>query len=194
MPASSARPCWAGPSGPVYKELRTQRLLLRPVGPQDLKAVHAYASDPENTRYTMGLPNDTAAETAAFLAEAAAAWAQERTDWYEFAVTLDGAVIGTVSLELRGGEGHLGWILDKRYWHRGYALEAARAVGDFAFRELGLRRLIAQCDQRNEASWRLMEKLGMRLADASGTRTYRKRKETGVERTYVLDAPVSSDQ
>ncbi len=180
----------------MYKELPTQRLLLRPVGPHDLEAVHAYASDLENTRYTMGLPNDTVAETAAFLAEAAAAWAQERPDWYEFAVTLDGAVIGAVSLELRGGEGegHLGWILDKRYWHRGYALEAARAVRDFAFRELGLTRLIAQCDQRNEASWRLMEKLGMRLADASGTRTYRKRNETGVERTYVLDAPVSSDQ
>ncbi len=174
----------------MYRELRTARLLLRPLGPEDLEAVHAYASDPENCRYTMGLPNDTLAETAAFLAEAAEAWAKERPDRYEFAVILDGAVIGSVALELRrGGDGgYLGWILDKRYWRRGYALEAARAVVDFAFRELGLERLTAQCDERNRASWRLMEKLGMTLLDASGTRAYRKRNETGVERTYGLDA------
>ena len=30
------------------------------------------------------------------------------------------------------------------------------------FEDLGLRRIIAQCDPRNESSWRLMERLGMR--------------------------------
>jgi len=41
-------------------------------------------------------------------------------------------------------------------------VEAARAVLDTAFREVGLHRVWATCDPRNRASYRVMEKLGVR--------------------------------
>ena len=118
-------------------ELKTPRLLLRPLGPKDLDAVHAYASDRENTRYMLFLPNDTLEETKAFLQGAAEDWAREEPEACEFAVVLDGEVIGAVSVALSEDrtEGEMGWILNRRYWGKGYTTEAALAVRNFAIRE-----------------------------------------------------------
>ena len=49
------------------------------------------------------------------------------------------------------------------HWGRGYAFEAASALLPFAFNELKLHRLFADCDPRNEASCRLVQKLGFKL-------------------------------
>lgn len=49
------------------------------------------------------------------------------------------------------------------YWGLGYASEAARAMLAFGFNEIELHRIWAQCNAENQASWRVLEKLGMRL-------------------------------
>ncbi len=46
-------------------------------------------------------------------------------------------------------------------WGRGYAVQAASAVLTFAFEELGLTRVVADVDEPNVASIRVLEKLGM---------------------------------
>jgi ribosomal-protein-alanine N-acetyltransferase len=48
-------------------------------------------------------------------------------------------------------------------WGRGYATESARAVLDFGFRSLGLRKITASTDVPNVASVRVIERLGMRF-------------------------------
>ena len=115
----------------------------------------------------------TEADTAAFLAGVEAEWKKEAPSFYEFALTLDGVQFGAVGLYLNDSrtEGELGWILDRRYQGKGYALEGAKAVVDFAFRRLGLPTLIAHCDTRNAPSFRLMERLGMERV-AVGPRHY----------------------
>lgn len=55
-----------------------------------------------------------------------------------------------------------GYAFNKRYWDQGYATEASRAVLHVAFSVLQLHRVWATCDVRNVASWRVLEKLGMR--------------------------------
>ena len=52
-----------------YFEIVTPRLTLRPIGMGDLETTHAYASDRENCRYMMFLPNDTLEETRQFIGE-----------------------------------------------------------------------------------------------------------------------------
>lgn len=47
-----------------------------------------------------------------------------------------------------------------RFWHRGYALEAAREVVRHLTEDLGVKEIYGDCDERNLASARLMEKLG----------------------------------
>ena len=58
-------------------------------------------------------------------------------------------------------EVEIGYRLARAAWGQGYATEAARVVCDFAFRTLGLPRLIAMVDPSNVASIRVAEKLGM---------------------------------
>ncbi len=87
--------------------------------------------------------------------------------WLAFAVVLPGEnrVIGEAGVfikELPKSEGDIGWMLHPEFQGRGYATEAAQALVRYAFEERGLHRLTSGCEVRNTASWRLMERLGMR--------------------------------
>lgn len=76
-----------------------------------------------------------------------------------------GRVIGDVVLFLRSAEhrgGEAGWVSDPAHSGHGYATEAAHALLHLAFEELGLHRVTARVDSRNEASLRLAARLGMR--------------------------------
>lgn len=57
----------------------------------------------------------------------------------------------------------IGWRLGKRHWGRGLATEAARAVVEYARTEVGLKRLVSIHQVGNDASARVMIKLGMSL-------------------------------
>ena len=60
------------------------------------------------------------------------------------------------------GEYEIGWRLREDAWGQGYAREAAAASLDHAFDRLGARQVVAITFPGNEASWGLMERLGMR--------------------------------
>lgn len=90
-------------------------------------------------------------------------------------IELDGEVIGDLMIAIedawsqrevadqaKGVQAELGWVLDPDHTGRGYAVEAVRELIRLCFEDLGLRRVTALCFADNEASWRLMEKLGMR--------------------------------
>jgi RimJ/RimL family protein N-acetyltransferase len=62
----------------------------------------------------------------------------------------------------RGVQAELGWVLHPGHTGHGYATEAVRALIRLCFDDLGLRRVTAGCFAANEASWRLMERVGMR--------------------------------
>jgi ribosomal-protein-alanine N-acetyltransferase len=59
-------------------------------------------------------------------------------------------------------EVEIGYRLIQSAWGMGYATEAAKAVRDFAFTTLGIKRLIAIIDPSNFASIRVAEKIGMK--------------------------------
>jgi ribosomal-protein-alanine N-acetyltransferase len=174
----------------LYKELRTERLVLRPLGTEDQDSTHQYASDGEHTRYMIFLPNKTPEDTQRFLARVEAEWEKPAPAFYEFAITADDRHIGAVSLSLSddGQEGEMGWILSREAIGKGYAAEAAAALRDFAWDELKVKKLTAYCDSRNTPSRRLMEKLGMRLLFDDGKRQYPDDRGEASECGYVLSA------
>ena len=145
--------------------IHTERLVLKPLGMEYLQTVNKYATDLENTKYMMHLPNENIDETRSFLEGVTAEWQKETPTFYEFAIILDGKHIGAVSVYLNEdcSEGELGWILDKDYWGCGYTSEAGRALVDMCVEKLGVRKFIAHCDSENEASKGVMRKLGMHL-------------------------------
>jgi RimJ/RimL family protein N-acetyltransferase len=69
-------------------------------------------------------------------------------------------ILRWLSEESRQGE--IGWSLHPDAQGKGYATEAARELLRLGFEDLGLHRIIAECDPRNVGSIRVMERLGMR--------------------------------
>lgn len=168
-------------------EIKTERLTLRPMTLGYLDSVHAYVSDLENTRYMCFLPNETREETEEFIRRAEAERGKPKPSYYEFVVLRSDVHVGAVSLYwLEDGVWELGWIVNKRFWGRGYATEAAQALMGWGRRELGMKRVIAQCDGENDASRRVMEKLGMRRVSLTGGRKNRASDEERQELTYEI--------
>ena len=150
------------------------RLILRELDLDDWPAVHGYSARPEVARFQPWGPN-TPEESRRFIEQAlSAAQAIPRTE-YQFAATLadGGRLIGTGALHVRStehGHGEIAYFLHPDIWGQGYATEAAQLLLRFGFAELGMHRISGTCDPRNEASARVLTKVGMtyegRLRDA----------------------------
>ncbi len=145
---------------PRPARLRTARLLLRPFEFTDVDDVRAYASDAEVARYRP-LPDPYTRNDAAEFVDR-----QMRTDWStnpEFAVVYGRRVIGGISLHVNPEHetAELGYLLGRRWWGRGLATDAARAVVDWGFQSFELHKVYARAHVDNKPSWRVLERLGM---------------------------------
>lgn len=134
----------------------TERLMLRPITMDDFDAVHSWAGNPENVRYMSWGPN-TAEQTRDYLNAA--------KPGEDFAVVLkdSNTVIGSCGVypDDANDTGEIGWTLHQRHWKQGYGTELAGELIRYAFEELKLRRLYAQCASANYGSYRVMERNGM---------------------------------
>lgn len=147
-------------------EIVTARLRLREFVADDWPAVLAYQSDPRYQRfYEMTEQTERGARdfVAMFLAQQQA---QPRIK-YQLAVTLKATdeLIGNCGVRLKSPgarEADIGYELNPEFWGRGYASEAAHAMVEYGFTELGVHRIWSWCIADNVASARVLEKLGMR--------------------------------
>jgi ribosomal-protein-alanine N-acetyltransferase len=60
------------------------------------------------------------------------------------------------------GETDLGYRFKEAYWNKGFGYEAVKATIDYGFNTLQLKRIVATALPQNIASWKIMEKCGMR--------------------------------
>jgi RimJ/RimL family protein N-acetyltransferase len=67
-----------------------------------------------------------------------------------------------VADDAKGVHAELGWVFDPAHAGHGYATEAVEALLRIGFEDVGIRRIVAYCFADNQASWRLMERVGMR--------------------------------
>ncbi len=148
--------------------IETARLLLRPMRVEDVDELLHIFADPK----VMASFGDII-----FDRRQMEQWVQRNLDHQEqygyglFSVILkaNGLLIGDCGLE-NMDEGdivatELGYDFRSDYWNQGYATEAAAAVRDYAFQTLKLPRLVSMIRRGNEASRRVAEKIGMRLAE-----------------------------
>lgn len=146
---------------------RTARLSIRPATADDLDATWAFRQRPEVAEWITRALTDREEYAAAFL--------EPRRLSDTLVVERDGEVIGDLMLMVGDGwaqgevadqakdtQAELGWVLHPDHAGRGYATEAVAELIRICFEDLGLRRVVALCFADNEASWRLMERLGMR--------------------------------
>ena len=155
------------PLDAVTWPVRTARLSLRRTTPDDLEATWEYRGLAEVGRWLTSASSTVDEYRATFEDP-------ERLAML-LVVELDGAVIGDLMVKVgdawaqaevkeqaRGVQAELGWVIHPDQTGHGYATEAVRELLRLCFDELHLRRVTADCFADNEASWRLMERVGMR--------------------------------
>lgn len=146
--------------------LHALRLRLRALTPADTDEVFAVFSDPLVMRYWSSPPM-TGPDQAAGYIEQIRAWFASRGG-LQWGIALDDdddRIIGTVTLcafALEHRRCEIGYALGADCWGQGLAGEAVARALAFAFDELDLARIEADVDPRNDASIRLLERLGFR--------------------------------
>jgi RimJ/RimL family protein N-acetyltransferase len=148
--------------------LRTARLVLRTMTPDDVDDVHAYQSREDVCRYLTFEPRtrDQVAEKVELYSRALAL--RGDGDFWQLALERAGRrgqVIGDLYFTIKSvanAVGEIGWSLHPDFSGHGYMTEAAEAVLDIAFGQLGLHRVQAELDPRNLASVALCRRLGLR--------------------------------
>jgi len=122
----------------VPRSIGTERLTLRPFGPDDWRAMHEHYSDIECTRFTFGRAL-TEGESWRAVASMVGHWQLRGYGPYAVVENASSTVLGTVGLwyPIDWPEPEIKWALLRKAWGKGYAREAAQAVQGVAVQELG---------------------------------------------------------
>jgi ribosomal-protein-alanine N-acetyltransferase len=143
--------------------VRTQRLVLRRWRDADREPFAALNADPVVMEH---FPRPlTRPESDALVDRIEAAF--EERGYGLWAVDAPSGFIGFVGLQWTRFDAHftpaleIGWRLARAAWGQGYASEAAAAVRDFAFRDIGLDEIVSFTTYRNERSQAVMRRIGM---------------------------------
>jgi ribosomal-protein-alanine N-acetyltransferase len=142
----------------------TQRLRIREFVVGDFTALRDMDSRLEMHTYERDLPAET--DTRNSLDEYIRDQSETPRTSFRFAITIppQDTVMGIMKISRQWEairEWEIGWAVHPAEWGRGYAVEAARKIIDWAFNELNVHRVVAFCHADNAASVRVMEKLGM---------------------------------
>lgn len=151
--------------------IETERLRLRGWTEADIAPFTRHTNTPAVMRWLGGIQSEAEMRE---MADTFAAW--DRAQGFTFWLVerkADGELLGFCGLKRANGEGcafvgdhEIGWRLREDVWGQGYAKEAAIASLDYAFGPLAAPHVVALTCIQNEASWGLMERLGMtRRAD-----------------------------
>ncbi|MFB4282412.1 GNAT family N-acetyltransferase [Nonomuraea sp. MTCD27] len=144
-------------------ELRTERLLLRPQGPQDVRHLTDTAADPLSQAYT-GVPRDYTEEHArAYIAHAerlrmrglGAVWTAEELGTGRYVANVD-----LQHLDWDNRTAEVGYMAAPWARGRGFTGEAVRALARWLFEQHGFSRLQLRAVVANTASQRVAEKAG----------------------------------
>ena len=150
------------PAIPPVPTLTGPRVRLRPLRSGDADDLFALHSDARVMRYWSHSAWTTREQAVARIDQLERDHAT--AEFYSWATTIDGSdrLLGTVSLfaiNRTHQRAEIGYALAPDTWGHGYATDALRLAIAFAF-ETGLTRLEADIDPRNEASCRLVERVG----------------------------------
>ena len=145
--------------------IRTQRLILRALSMDDLDDHHRMFGNDATVRYVYEEPMDRAA-AAEHLQRRLAVVLPGEGEWLNLAIVAEGRFVGECGVGLRSAQHRqceVGYGLLPEARGLGYATEAAGAMAELAFTELGAHRVSGRLDARNFDSARVLERIGMRF-------------------------------
>lgn len=137
--------------------IKTPRLILRTLTASDSERIAALAGVWDVASMTGRIPYPYSEADALH-------WVNGLADGeMVYGIEHDGALIGICGYSREAdGAASLGYWIGQLYWNQGFATEAARALIDYGFTKGGIRRFIARHFDENDASARVLKKIGFR--------------------------------
>lgn len=175
------------------ERIETERLILRKFKEQDLQDLYEYLSDDDVVAFE---PYESMnyEEVQNCLAKR-----MESDEFLAVEEKMGGKMIGNIYIGDRYAESvEIGYVFNRKFWKKGYAYEACSRVCEYVFQQ-GVHRIEANCDPLNEASWKLLERLGFLREGCLQKDNYFRKDEKGRpvwKDTYIyskLNTPVGRD-
>lgn len=143
--------------------LETERLLLRPLGMGDLEFVFRHFSDPDVNRYLLDEEPLTTREQAQAIIDFYSLPGRKSYNRWVLVRKMDAHPVGTCGYHQWQTTHHraeIGYDLEKASWKQGIMTEALRVILSYGFEQMELNRVEALVYVENDASIRLLERLG----------------------------------
>lgn len=146
-------------------KIDSERLLIRPIMPEDSQAVFGYRSDKETNKYQGWIPA-TLAEVEHFIAKNPTSFDHPES-WFQLVMIdrISNSIIGDIGVHFFCNENlqvELGCTIKKEFQQQGYAKEGLKAVMQSLFSQYNKHRIIASVAPENKASIQLLTSLGFR--------------------------------
>lgn len=144
--------------------LHTQRLDLVKILPEHASDMYEYSSDPDVTKYLTWSCHSSLKETERYIKLLQKKYTSGVFNDWGLIHRESGKFIGTcgfTSFDYEKNTAEVGYVLARPFWGMGLAAEAARCVMEFGFENFYLDGFCAKCMEGNDASMRVMKKVGM---------------------------------
>ncbi len=165
--------------------IHTKRLLLRKIQENDYKDMYKYTVKEDVAKYVTWTAHKSIDETKAICK----LWVSEyeNGDKYHWAIVYNNVVIGNIEVvKLVEETAILGWQIDSIYWNKGIVTEAAAAVRDYLFKDIGVNAIEAEYLKENIGSGRVMQKIGMTEISLSDALSYQVRPITEIDGVPII--------
>jgi RimJ/RimL family protein N-acetyltransferase len=143
--------------------IKTERLILRRYSESDAREMFDnWANDGRVTRYLTWKPHGDIDFTKKVLTDWVGKY--ENMKFYNWGIELDGKLIGNIAAvrqDERSEQAEIGYCIGYDYWGKGIMTEAAGAVIDYLFGEVGFNRVSLWHSVKNPGSGRVAQKCGM---------------------------------
>jgi len=143
--------------------LETERLIMRPLVESDVDEIFAMRSDEEIMRFIREPQGRS--ESLDWIKLVSARWDTEKLGFCAVIEKETDKFLGWCGIwRLREtNELEVGYAIEKAYWGKGFATEAAEKFIEYAFENIKPDKIVAVAEPKNLASRRVMEKLGMKF-------------------------------
>ena len=147
--------------------LETKRLILREISPEYYVALSKILQDEETMKYYEGAFTDL--ETSQWLTRQISRYRKWKFGLWAVVLKENKEMIGQCGLTIQPWKEdevlEIGYLFQRRYWHKGYAIEAAKACKRYAFDKLNAIEVCSIIRDINLASQKVALKNGMKIKD-----------------------------
>ncbi len=143
--------------------INTGRLILRPLELGDAEALFRIFSDSEVMKYWNTPPWSSFDDARAFINSSTDSMKYQKAITLGIFLKSTGELIGKCMLfsyEQESKRAEIGFGIGTQHWGQGFVAEAGKALLEYGFDTLGLRRVEAEIDPENVSSAKALERLG----------------------------------